>query len=77
MKSNDALISIIKQVGRILHLPIVATQIETEAMAFRATAVGIEYLQGHLICRPLNSLSAEAWLRGRIAKDEPDTPATL
>jgi len=70
MKKNDALISIIQQVGRVLRLPIVATQIESEAMACRAMATGLEYLQGYFISRPLSPESAETWLRNRTGPDE-------
>jgi len=66
---NDALIAIIREVGRVLHVPIVATQIESETMERRATSAGIEYLQGNHICRPLAAATAEEWLRGRIGRD--------
>jgi diguanylate cyclase (GGDEF)-like protein len=66
---NDASIAIIREVGRVLHIPIVATQIETEAMALRATAAGIEYLQGYHLCRPLEPDLVEEWLRGRLGRD--------
>jgi diguanylate cyclase (GGDEF)-like protein len=70
MNRNDALIAIIHQVGRVLRVPIVATQIETEAMVLRATSAGIDYLQGDLISRPLTVDAAEGWLRNRIVREE-------
>ena len=70
MTRNDALIAIIHQVGRVLRVPIVATQIETEAMGLRATSAGIDYLQGDFISRPLTVDAAEGWLRNRIGREE-------
>jgi diguanylate cyclase (GGDEF)-like protein len=70
MNRNDALIAIIHQVGRVLRVPIVATQIETEAMVLRATSAGIDYLQGDLISRPLTVDAAEGWLRNRIVREQ-------
>ena len=67
---NDALIAIIHQVGRVLGVPIVATQIETEAMCLRASSAGIDYLQGDLLSRPLAVDAAEGWLRNRIGHVE-------
>jgi chemotaxis family two-component system sensor kinase Cph1 len=69
LKKNDALIAIIREVGRVLHVPIVATQIDSETMERRATTAGIEYLQGYHICRPLEAAIAEDWLRARISRD--------
>jgi len=69
LKKNDALIAIIRELGRVLQLPIVATQIDSETMERRATTVGIEYLQGNHICRPLAAAIAEEWLRARIGRD--------
>jgi diguanylate cyclase (GGDEF)-like protein len=70
MNRNDALIAIIHQVGQVLRVPIVATQIETEAMGLRATSAGIDYLQGNLISQPLTDDAAEGWLRNRIGREE-------
>ena len=70
MTRNDALIAIIHQVGRVLRVPIVATQIETEAMGLRATSAGIDYLQGDFISRPLTVDAAEGWLRNRIVREQ-------
>jgi EAL domain-containing protein (putative c-di-GMP-specific phosphodiesterase class I) len=64
-KRNDALIAIIREVGRVLQVPIVATQIDTETMERRATNAGIEYLQGNHICPPFAAATAEEWLRAR------------
>jgi len=63
----DALVAILREVGRVLNVPIAATQIETEAMALRATAAGIDYLQGYLISRELQPEAASAWLRTKMA----------
>lgn len=65
-KRNDALIAIIREVGRVLQVRIVATQIDSETMERRATTAGMEYLQGNHICPPLAAATAEEWLRGRI-----------
>jgi diguanylate cyclase (GGDEF)-like protein len=64
---NDALLAIIREVGRVLHSPIVATQLETPAMLARATSAGVEYLQGNIVTRALPPDAAEQWLKGRIA----------
>jgi diguanylate cyclase (GGDEF)-like protein len=61
----DALIAIIHEVGRVLRVPIVATQLETTEMEGRATFAGIEYLQGYCISLPLKCDAAEEWLRNR------------
>ncbi len=74
MNRNDALVAIIHQMGRVLRVPIVATQIETEAMGLRATSAGIDYLQGDLISRPLTVDAAEGWLRNRIGREESIIP---
>jgi diguanylate cyclase (GGDEF)-like protein len=77
MNRNDALIAIIHQVGRVLRVPIVATQIETEAMKLRALGAGIDCLQGYLISRPLTVDAAEAWLANRNGSEGPTaTPGT-
>jgi diguanylate cyclase (GGDEF)-like protein len=67
---NDALIAIIHEVGRVLRIPLVATQIENEAMELRASVAGIEYLQGRLISRELKPDAAEQWLRDRASHEE-------
>jgi diguanylate cyclase (GGDEF)-like protein len=71
MTRHDALIAIIHQVGRVLRVPIVATQIETEAMELKAINAGIDFLQGDLISRPLTGDAAEEWLRSRIGHEAP------
>jgi predicted signal transduction protein with EAL and GGDEF domain len=66
VNKSDAMIAIIREVGRVLQVPIVATQIETDLMAARATAAGIEYLQGTLISHELTPDAADGWLRHRM-----------
>jgi EAL domain-containing protein (putative c-di-GMP-specific phosphodiesterase class I) len=74
MNRNDALIAIIHQMGQVLRVPVVATQIEDEPMELRATSAGIDYLQGDLISRPLTVDAAEGWLRNRIGREESIIP---
>ena len=62
---NDAILAIIHSIGTAMNIPVVATQIETEAMEMRAMSAGIEYLQGYHIGRPLVPDEAEVWLRNR------------
>jgi diguanylate cyclase (GGDEF)-like protein len=69
MQRNDALLAITREVGRVLGVPIVATQIESEAMALRATGADIEYLQGNLIAPALEAAAVEGWLRGRVGPE--------
>jgi diguanylate cyclase (GGDEF)-like protein len=64
--ANDAVIAIIREVGRVLHVSIVATQIETEIMEQRATSAGIDFLQGDHISRALTPELAGKWLAGRL-----------
>jgi EAL domain-containing protein (putative c-di-GMP-specific phosphodiesterase class I) len=51
-----------------MKIPIVATQIETQAMESRASSTGIEYLQGYHISLALVPDDAEAWLRNRTGQ---------
>jgi diguanylate cyclase (GGDEF)-like protein len=62
---NDAMVAIIHSIGVVMNTPIVATQIETQAMESRARLTGIEYLQGYHISQALVPDDAEAWLRSR------------
>jgi diguanylate cyclase (GGDEF)-like protein len=62
---NDAIVAIIHSIGTVMNIPVVATQIETEAMELRASSAGIEYLQGYHIGRALVPDDAEVWLRNR------------
>jgi diguanylate cyclase (GGDEF)-like protein len=66
---NDLLVAIVHELGRVLHVSIVASQIETELMEERAQAAGIEYLQGYRISRELSADGAEEWLRNRIGSE--------
>ena len=68
MTKADALIAIVREVGRVLRVPIVATQLETTEMEGRATSAGIEYLQGYCISLPLKCEAAEEWLRTRCSR---------
>jgi diguanylate cyclase (GGDEF)-like protein len=72
---SDALIAIVREVGRVVHVPIVASQIETSAMEMRAVAAGLHYLQGHLISRGLKPEEAEAWLRSRGSDEASPVPS--
>jgi EAL domain-containing protein (putative c-di-GMP-specific phosphodiesterase class I) len=65
---NDAMVAIIHSIGAVMNIPIVATQIETQAMESRASATGIECLQGYQISRPVEPDDAEAWLRNRAGQ---------
>jgi len=60
---NDAIVAIIHSIGTVMNIPVVATQVETEAMEMRAISAGIEYLQGYHISRSLIPDEAEVWLR--------------
>jgi predicted signal transduction protein with EAL and GGDEF domain len=71
---SDALIAIVREVGRVVHVPIVASQIETAAMERRAVAAGIHYLQGHLISPGMKPEEAEVWLCNREADGTLATP---
>jgi diguanylate cyclase (GGDEF)-like protein len=62
---NDVLVAMVHGLGRVLRIPIVASQIESEAMASRAIAADIEYLQGYRISGELTAAGAEQWLRNR------------
>lgn len=68
---NDALIAIVHEIGRVLQIPLVACQIESEVTETRAIAAGIEYLQGYHLCRELTADAAEDWLRIRIGRVTP------
>jgi len=65
---NDAMVAIIHSIGAVMNIPIVATQIETQAMESRASSTGIEYLQGYHISLALVPDDAEAWLRNRTGQ---------
>jgi EAL domain-containing protein (putative c-di-GMP-specific phosphodiesterase class I) len=65
---NDAMVAIIHAIGAVMNIPIVATQIETQAMESRASSTGIEYLQGYHISLALVPDDAEAWLRNRTGQ---------
>jgi diguanylate cyclase (GGDEF)-like protein len=71
---NESLVAIIRSIGKVMNIPVVATQIETEAMELRATSSGIEYLQGYRISPALPPDAAEGWLRGRT--DPSTAPGT-
>jgi chemotaxis family two-component system sensor kinase Cph1 len=62
---NDALIAIVHQVGKVLHVPVVACQIDTEARESTAMHAGMEYLQGYRISRELVPEDAAEWLKRR------------
>ncbi len=66
---NESMVAIVRSIGKVMHIPVVATQIETDAMESRAIASGIEYLQGHRISVPLLADAAEGWLRNGKAID--------
>ncbi len=72
--SNDALIAIVREIGRVLQVPIVACQIESEVMATRAIAAGIEYLQGYHLSKELTPDAAEEWLRDRAGSEQGHQP---
>jgi chemotaxis family two-component system sensor kinase Cph1 len=65
---NDAMVAIIRSIGTVMNIQIVATQIETEAMQLRASSNGIEYMQGYHIGPALGPDTAEAWLRSRTCQ---------
>jgi diguanylate cyclase (GGDEF)-like protein len=65
---NDAIVAIIHSIGTVMNIPVVATQIETEAMETRAISAGIEYLQGYHYSRSLVPDEAEVWLRNRACQ---------
>jgi EAL domain-containing protein (putative c-di-GMP-specific phosphodiesterase class I) len=58
-------VAIIRSIGKVMNIPVVATQIETEAMESRALASGIEYLQGYHISPDLPPDAAEGWIGNR------------
>jgi EAL domain-containing protein (putative c-di-GMP-specific phosphodiesterase class I) len=62
------MVAIIHSIGAVMKIPIVATQIETQAMESRASSTGIEYLQGYHISLALVPDDAEAWLRNRTGQ---------
>jgi len=62
---NDALIAIVHQVGKVLQVPVVACQIDTEAREAKAIEAGMEYLQGYRISRELTPEDAAEWLSRR------------
>jgi diguanylate cyclase (GGDEF)-like protein len=68
IKRNDAIVAIIHSIGTAMNIPVVATQIETEAMEMRAMSAGIEYLQGYHISGPLVPDEAEVWLRNGLSR---------
>lgn len=63
---SDALMAIIASIGKVMHVPIVATQIETPAMEARALSLGADLLQGNHISPALSCDDTEQWLRDRI-----------
>jgi len=63
---NDALIAIIKSIGKVIQVPVVATQIETDLMEIHAINAGIDYLQGYSISTHLTTGDVEEWLRNKI-----------
>jgi diguanylate cyclase (GGDEF)-like protein len=67
---SDALIAIVHQMGRVLKVPIVACQIDTEARECKAIESGMEYLQGYRISRELTAYDAASWL-GRRGGSQP------
>ncbi|MBA2723575.1 MAG: diguanylate cyclase [Methylibium sp.] len=62
-RRNAALAPVIRSIGKVLRVPVVATQIETATMEAQAVKAGIELLQGYSISRCLVPADAEAWLR--------------
>lgn len=62
---NDALIAIVHQVGKVLRVPVIACQIDSEARESKAIEAGMEYLQGYRISRELSPEDAAQWLRRR------------
>jgi diguanylate cyclase (GGDEF)-like protein len=73
---NDVLVAIVHELGRVLRIPIVASQIETEAMERRAVAADVEYLQGYRVSRELTADGAEQWLRNRNSSAPADGPTS-
>jgi chemotaxis family two-component system sensor kinase Cph1 len=63
---NDAMIAIIHSIGKVMNIPIVATQLETDVMEMRARATDMDYLQGYHISLALAPDAAEVWLRNRV-----------
>ncbi len=64
-RERNALPAFIKSIGKVLKVPVVATQIETAALAAQAIAAGIELLQAYSICPGLAAGAAEQSLRSK------------
>ncbi|MEO8281475.1 MAG: EAL domain-containing protein [Ideonella sp.] len=62
-RGSDALVAVIKTIGKVLRVPVVATQIETSEMEAYAIDAGIELLQGFSISQCLPAADAEKLLR--------------
>ncbi|MDC8445389.1 MAG: diguanylate cyclase [Nitrosomonas sp.] len=63
---NDAMIAIIKSIGKVIQVPVVATQIETDLMESHAIHAGVDYLQGYSISTHLTAGNVEEWLRNKM-----------
>lgn len=65
---NNALFAIIASIGKGIHVPVVATQIETVDMETQAMNSGIELLQGNLISHSMTAEDVIPWLRSKTSK---------
>lgn len=60
------MIAIIKSIGKVIQVPVVATQIETDLMESHAIHAGVDYLQGYSISTHLTAGNVEEWLRNKM-----------
>ena len=74
---HRALIEATVRVARTLRMSTVAEGIETDAQSALVRALGCDFGQGYLYCKPMEAEALTTWLAARAPARRPATPAPL
>ncbi len=66
-RRNDAMAAVINTIGKVMHVPLVAIQLESADMLAHAVDSGVEFLQGYSIGRCLGAEEAQQWRQEKSA----------
>jgi EAL domain-containing protein (putative c-di-GMP-specific phosphodiesterase class I) len=70
VRRGNSLVRMITDLGHAIGVNIIAEGVETHDELTALQAIGADYVQGHLMCRPLRPAALSTWVRERTAESQ-------
>jgi EAL domain-containing protein (putative c-di-GMP-specific phosphodiesterase class I) len=67
VRRGNSLVRMVTDLGHAIDVKIIAEGVETDKELSALQAIGADFVQGHLLCRPLKPAALSAWVLSRTA----------